>query len=88
MAATASYRAVPSMLIVAPTGSTKRMMRRSMWLFSRRHLKVIGSVAELEYNTRVCHLHQFKAGRHDTTSDQICVLICYGSSSNEVPVSA
>lgn len=23
------------------------MMRRSMWLFSKRHLKVIGSVAEL-----------------------------------------
>ncbi|TNN59517.1 Membrane protein FAM159A [Liparis tanakae] len=40
-------RAVPSMLMVAPTGSTKRMMRRSMWLFSKRHLKVIGNVAEL-----------------------------------------
>lgn len=33
--------------MVAPTGSTKRMMRRSMWLFSKRHLKVIGNVAEL-----------------------------------------
>ena len=51
MAATASYSAVPSMLMVAPTGSTKRMMRRSMWLFSNRHLKVIGSVAELGINT-------------------------------------
>lgn len=48
MAATASYSAVPSMLIVAPTGSTKRMIRRSMWLFSSRHLKVIGRVAELQ----------------------------------------
>lgn len=36
------------MLMVAPTGSTKRMMRLSMWLFSRRHLKVIGRVAELQ----------------------------------------
>lgn len=36
------------MLMVAPTGSTKRMMRRSMWLFSNRHLNVIGNVAELE----------------------------------------
>lgn len=35
------------MLMVAPTGSTKRAMRRSMWLFSSRHLKVMGSVAEL-----------------------------------------
>lgn len=35
------------MLMVAPTGSTKRAMRRSMRLFSSRHLKVMGSVAEL-----------------------------------------
>lgn len=33
--------------MVAPTGSTKRAMRRSMRLFSSRHLKVMGSVAEL-----------------------------------------
>jgi len=47
MAARASYRAVPSMLMVAPTGSTKRVMRLSIRLFSSRHLKVTGSVAEL-----------------------------------------
>lgn len=47
MAASASYRAVPSMFIVAPTGSTKRVIRLSILLFSSRHLKVTGSVAEL-----------------------------------------
>lgn len=49
MAARASYKAVPSMLMVAPTGSTKRVTRLSTWLFSSRHLKVMGSVAELWY---------------------------------------
>lgn len=47
MAASASYRAVPSMLMVAPTGSTKRVIRLSILLFSSRHLKVTGRVAEL-----------------------------------------
>lgn len=47
MAASASYRAVPSMLIVAPTGSTKRVIRLSILLFSSRHLNVTGRVAEL-----------------------------------------
>lgn len=51
MAASASYRAVPSMLMVAPTGSTKRVIRLSMRLFSSRHLKVTGSVAELDGDT-------------------------------------
>lgn len=45
--ATASYNAVPSMLIVAPTGSTKRVTLESIFRFSSRHLKVTGSVAEL-----------------------------------------
>lgn len=49
MAASASYRAVPSMFIVAPTGSTKRVIRLSILLFSSRHLKVTGSVAELRH---------------------------------------
>ena len=48
MAATASYNAVPSMLMVAPTGSTNLVTLLSMWLFSSRHLKVTGSVAELQ----------------------------------------
>lgn len=48
MAATASYSAVPSMLMVAPTGRTKRAICRSTWQFSNRHFMVIGSVAELQ----------------------------------------
>lgn len=48
MAANASYSAVPSMLMVAPTGSTKRVILLSILLFSSRHLKVTGSVAELQ----------------------------------------
>lgn len=48
MAATASYRAVPSMLMVAPTGSTKRAICLSTPQFSRRHFMVIGNVAELQ----------------------------------------
>lgn len=47
MAARASYKAVPSMFMVAPTGSTKRVTRLSTLLFSSRHLKVMGNVAEL-----------------------------------------
>lgn len=54
MAARASYRAVPSMLMVAPTGSTKRVTRLSTWLFSSRHLKVMGRVAELRRG-KFCH---------------------------------
>lgn len=48
MAATASYRAVPSMLMVAPTGSTNRVTRLSIPLFSSRFLKVTGRVAVLK----------------------------------------
>ena len=53
MAASASYRAVPSMLMVAPTGSTNRVTRLSILLFSSRHLKVTGRVAELKPGQRV-----------------------------------
>lgn len=38
------------MLIVAPTGRTKRVTRLSTLLFSSRHLNVIGKVAELRGN--------------------------------------
>lgn len=48
IAATASYSAVPSMLMVAPTGRTNRAMRLSIPLFSRRHFRVMGKVAELQ----------------------------------------
>lgn len=47
MAATASYSAVPSILMVAPTGRTKRAICRSTWQFSNKHFMVMGSVAEL-----------------------------------------
>lgn len=50
MAATASYRAVPSMLMVAPTGSTKRVTLLSIPKFSSRHRKVTGSVPALDKN--------------------------------------
>ena len=49
MAATASYNAVPSILIVAPIGKTKRVTLGSMSRFSSRLRNVIGSVAELLY---------------------------------------
>lgn len=47
MEPTASYSAVPSMLMVAPTGSTNRVTLLSILLFSSKHRKVMGSVAEL-----------------------------------------
>lgn len=46
MAATASYKAVPSMLTVAPTGMTNRVTRGSMPI-SSNVLIVTGIVAEL-----------------------------------------
>lgn len=36
------------MLMVAPTGSTNLAILLSTWLFSSKHLNVIGSVAELQ----------------------------------------
>ena len=47
MAATASYSAVPSMLIVAPIGATNFATRMSIPLLSLRHSIVTGRVAEL-----------------------------------------
>lgn len=47
MAATASYNAVPSMLMVAPMGITKRVMRGSRPISSQQPI-VMGIVAELE----------------------------------------
>lgn len=40
------------MLIVAPTGNTKRVTRLSIPMFSSRHLNVIGKVAELKAEFR------------------------------------
>lgn len=48
IAATASYRAVPSMLMVAPIGRTNLVIRGSTLFRSSRQLIAIGSVAELE----------------------------------------
>lgn len=47
MAATASYSAVPSMLMVAPTGRTKRVTLLSMPRFSSKHRNVTGKVPAL-----------------------------------------
>ena len=47
-AVTASYRAVPSMLMVAPIGRTNLEILGSTPLFSSRQFMVMGSVAELE----------------------------------------
>jgi len=46
-AQTPSYNAVPSMLTVAPSGRTKRLMRLSIPLYSSVHLIVVGKVAAL-----------------------------------------
>lgn len=46
--ATASYRAVPSKLTVAPTGSTNLEIILGILFFSSMHLKVIGKVAALD----------------------------------------
>lgn len=48
IAAKASYNAVPSILMVAPTGSTNLVTRLSTPFISSRHLNVTGSVAELK----------------------------------------
>lgn len=48
MAATASYNAVPSMLMVAPSGSMNLVTLASTPQLSSRHLMVTGRVAELE----------------------------------------
>jgi len=46
-AATASYKAVPSMFTVAPSGRTKRLIRASTLLCTSRQRIVVGRVAEL-----------------------------------------
>lgn len=48
MAATASYKAVPSMFTVAPIGITNLVTRGSMPFLSSRQLMESGRVAELE----------------------------------------
>ena len=48
IAATDSYRAVPSILIVAPNGSTKLTMRLGRPAFRSAHSIEMGKVAELE----------------------------------------
>lgn len=46
--ATASYKAVPSMFMVLPTGRTNLVTLESILRFSSKHLKVTGKVAELD----------------------------------------
>lgn len=50
IAATASYNAVPSMLIVAPMGSIKRDTCGFTLFFCSKHWIVTGNVAELKKN--------------------------------------
>ena len=57
IAATASYKAVPSMLMVAPIGMTKRVTRGSTWFFSSKHFSATGRVAELLQDTK--HIASF-----------------------------
>ena len=52
--ATASYKAVPSMLMVAPTGSTKRATSGCTLAFSSRQSRVMGRVAELLKQIKIC----------------------------------
>ena len=51
MEATETKSAVPSMLTVAPIGSTNRLTRRSTLAFSSTHLSEMGSVAALQRRT-------------------------------------
>lgn len=48
IAATASYKAVPSILIVEPIGRMNLVTRGSMLLLSSKHCIVTGNVAELK----------------------------------------
>lgn len=59
MAAIASYKAVPSMLIVAPIGMTKRDTLTSTWFLSSTQDIEIGNVAELKYNLNECKCYTF-----------------------------
>lgn len=49
----ASYNAVPSILTVAPTETTKRVTRGSILLFSSKHRNVIGNAAALEIKMKI-----------------------------------
>ena len=60
MAATASYKAVPSMFIVAPIGVTNLITRSSILLFTSRHSMVTGNVAELKKQHHAIQLYVFK----------------------------
>lgn len=60
IAATASYNAVPSIFMVAPTGSMKREICGLILFFSSMHCMVTGSVAELKriYNNKNIHVEK------------------------------
>lgn len=47
IALTASYNAVPSILIVVPTGKMNLVIRLSIFRLSSKHWKVTGRVAAL-----------------------------------------
>lgn len=52
MADMASYKAPPSILIVAPSGRTNLLIRESTLLFSSTQRIVVGRVAELKNHIR------------------------------------
>lgn len=76
MAATASYSAVPSMLMVAPMGSTKRVTRLSIFRFSSRQRKVTGNVPALreEGHTR-CQVRKKKVQMYKEEEQSVCLRI-------------
>lgn len=68
IAAKASYKAVPSILIVAPTGSTNLVTRLSTPFISSRHLNVTGSVAELKQTNKrkiMCDINSAKRKKEE-----------------------
>lgn len=65
MAATASYRAVPSILMVAPMGSTKRVTRLSSFRFSSKQRKVTGNVPALRKDKKKMFLKRCTKNRRN-----------------------
>lgn len=74
MAATASYSAVPSILMVAPMGSTKRVTRLSIFRFSSRQRKVTGNVPALteEGPPQDAELEKKKVQMHKEQEQSVC----------------
>ena len=83
MTATASYRAVPSMLMVAPTGATKPVTRGSTPLFSSRFLIVTGSVAELQHKITRCECPGFSSSQSQKANLHVVGMLQFISDINQ-----